>query len=101
MSYVVPGLVRSPKYAITAVNVIYDGGEWYEACPKWVGCSAAEVEWWDTVRLGLRWNGSHDAPIGMPQSRGIPTWFIVPEPLEDAIREALKSAPMPELRESA
>jgi len=27
----------------------------------------------------MRWNGNKENPIGNPQSRGLPTWFIVPE----------------------
>jgi hypothetical protein len=27
----------------------------------------------------MRWNGSEDNPLGNPQSRGIPTWFIIPK----------------------
>jgi hypothetical protein len=27
----------------------------------------------------MRWNGGKDNPLGNPQSRGLPTWFIVPE----------------------
>jgi hypothetical protein len=26
----------------------------------------------------MRWNGSGENPLGNPQSRGIPTWFIIP-----------------------
>ena len=27
----------------------------------------------------MRWNGNRENPIGNPQSRGLPTWFIVPD----------------------
>jgi hypothetical protein len=27
----------------------------------------------------MRWNGTEDYPLGNPQSRGLPTWFIVPD----------------------
>jgi hypothetical protein len=33
--------------------------------------------------VGVRWNGGggEGGGVGTPQSRGIPTWFILPEPL--------------------
>jgi hypothetical protein len=27
----------------------------------------------------MRWNGTGENPLGSPQSRGLPTWFIVPD----------------------
>jgi hypothetical protein len=41
---------------------------------------------WDGRKvLAARWNGSSaDTGIGNPQSRGIPTWFILPEWLNEA-----------------
>ena len=34
----------------------------------------------------MRWNGDNDDnPIGNPQSRGLPTWFIVPDNYVEAI----------------
>jgi hypothetical protein len=27
----------------------------------------------------MRWNGNEESPLGNPQSRGLATWFIVPE----------------------
>ena len=33
----------------------------------------------------MRWNGSDQNPIGNPQSRGLPTWFIVPDQHVDQI----------------
>ena len=61
------------------------------------GWSAAEGQWeddgvWNDV-LAIRWNGSSDAEIGNPQSRGCATWFIVPDELENAIRAAIASLP--------
>ncbi len=41
--------------------------------------SAAEVEWDNRSRLGIRWNGDDVSKVGSPQSRGNPTWFIVPD----------------------
>ena len=35
--------------------------------------------------LALRWNGKAGNPIGSPQSRGLPTWFIVPDQFASAL----------------
>ena len=43
---------------------------------------------WGEV-LAIRWNGSAGAEIGNPQSRGLATWFIVPEELEQTVRDAI------------
>jgi len=36
----------------------------------------------------MRWNGTKDNQIGSPQSRGIPTWFIVPAKYQEAILQS-------------
>lgn len=83
--YVKPGEALSPKKHWRLHRVLYDGGAG--------GWSAAEGQWEDNGvwenRLAIRWNGTPDAQIGNPQSRGLPTWFIVPEELADALREAI------------
>ena len=35
-------------------------------------------EWDGEPVIGVRWNGDEENPIGNPQSRGLPTWFILP-----------------------
>lgn len=85
MSYVKPEDVDSPRNRWRLRRVLHDGGEG--------GWSAAEGQWeheglWGEV-LAIRWNGSEGAEIGNPQSRGLATWFIVPEELESPIREAI------------
>jgi hypothetical protein len=35
--------------------------------------------------LAMRWNGHEGHKIGNPQSRGLPTWFIVPKRLEESV----------------
>lgn len=85
MSYRRPEGVDSPQSHWLLHRVLYDGGEF-----DW---SAAEGQWkhyksWEP-RLAIRWNGGGDAEIGNPQSRGNPTWFIVPPDLEDAIRTGI------------
>jgi hypothetical protein len=97
MGYQNPGHVKSPKGAVTHLRVLYDGGEQSAGRRDWEGWSVAELEWHEEPVLACRWNGSSDnadaSAIGNPQSRGLPTWFIVPKPLHDAIKAALKSAP--------
>ena len=85
-----PEKVDSPKSRWRLRHVLHDGGD-----GKW---SAAEGQWEDDDRswgevLAIRWNGNSDVEIGNPQSRGRATWFIVPDELADAVREAIASLP--------
>lgn len=79
MNYVDPASVISPKNKVSNVEVIHDGGE-----GNW---SVAKLKWEGKPDLGIRWNGHYDQPIGLPQSRGYPTWFIVPEELQKYVLE--------------
>jgi hypothetical protein len=100
MGYQNPGHVKSPKGAVTHLRVLYDGGEQIAAAGEWGGWSVAELEWYEEPVMACRWNGSTSnaevSEIGNPQSRGNPTWFILPKPLEEAIKAQLKNAPKPE-----
>ena len=71
MSYPLPQTVRSPRAHWTLVHVLYDGGE--------DSYSIAVGIWDGEPVLGTRWNGGEDSPVGNPQSRGLPIWFIMPE----------------------
>jgi hypothetical protein len=85
MNYTDPRTVLTPKGRITDLDVIYDGGE-----NSW---SLASMCWDGTEVLGMRWNGglSNGQPtVGNPQSRGKPTWFVVPSEVGDAIKEMLR-----------
>ena len=44
------------------------------------------------ARRWVRWNGEPEAPIGVgnPQSRGVPTWMIVPPPLCGAVLDLVE-----------
>ena len=70
--YVKPQDVHSPKSQWTLVHVLFDGG------PGPTGSSLAIGRWDNEPVLAMRWNGSEENPLGNPQSRGLPTWFIVP-----------------------
>lgn len=80
--YVIPVEVVSPKRQWTLVSVLYDGGE---------GSAAVAMGMWDgNPVLAMRWNGDEGNPIGNPQSRGLPTWFIVPDEFRNSILDRLK-----------
>jgi|GEM_PF-76280 len=82
-SYKNPKFINSPKGVVEVVEVIYDGKD----DPAY---SLAIIKWENTYKLGIRWNiaysewddyrkqNGQDECIGNPQSRGIPTWFVLP-----------------------
>lgn len=86
MSYITPNMVTSPKARIRDLDVIYDGGE--------EGWALAKMKWDDYDVVAMRWNGGSNDPrfpgIGNPQSRGVPTWFILPGEVADVIIDMLK-----------
>lgn len=69
--YIDPHLVTSPKAKLSDLKVIVDSGanEYSVSIFNWEGNRV----------IGVRWNGGKDNPIGNPQSRGIPTWFVLPD----------------------
>jgi hypothetical protein len=48
-------------------------------------CALAVGRWDTQPVLGMRWNGHENQPLGNPQSRGLPTWFIVPSQFNEAV----------------
>ena len=89
MSYKKPEHVTSPKNRWRVRQVLYDGGEaaWAAADGQW-----DEDGLWRDV-LAIRWNGTDASEIGNPQSRGLATWFIVPNELKDAVRKEINKLP--------
>lgn len=81
MTYPDPKAVRSPKDRWTLIEVLYDG--------KQGGDSVAVGEWDHTRYLALRWNGAPFGDLGNPQSRGNPTWFMLPPRYNDAVLSML------------
>jgi hypothetical protein len=80
MAYIDPQTVLSPKNLVGAVDIIYNSG------PS--GWSVARLEYDGEERIGMRWNGKEEkAGIGNPQSRGKPTWFVVPKEFSALVRE--------------
>ena len=81
-NYIEPQQVNSPRRHWTLLVVLDPGTE--QDIALCVG------RWDNDPCLGIRWNGSGDSPLGNPQSRGIPTWFIIPRgQYADAIIESL------------
>jgi hypothetical protein len=81
-----PRLVKSPKYAVSHLDVRYDGGAQTADTdrPDWAGWSYARLEWCEEPAGALRWNGN-ETSVGMPQARGMATWFILPKPIADVL----------------
>ena len=70
-TYIKPSDVHAPKRHWSLIHVLLDGGE---------GEGSLAIGRWDNKPvLAMRWNGNSESPLGNPQSRGLPTWFIVPE----------------------
>jgi hypothetical protein len=80
--YVIPIDVTSPKRQWTLVGVLFDRGE--------NDIAVAMGLWNGTPVLAMRWNGGEENPIGNPQSRGLATWFIVPDEFRKAILDRLQ-----------
>ena len=68
-SYTPPDKVYSPRRIWSLITVLDHGSE--------QSMAVALGKWDDIPVIALRWNGTEENPIGSPQSRGIPTWFIV------------------------
>lgn len=82
--------MQSPKRFWSLIHVLFDGGE---------GKSSLAIGRWDKEPvLAMRWNGDKESPLGNPQSRGLPTWFIVPEQYWNQI---LDSAPFKSIHSDA
>ena len=77
MSYTPPEEVISPKANWRLVDVVLDRGE--EDCAYAIGM------WDNRRRIGFRWNGSDDKPLGNPQSRGLPTWTMLDPALHKSV----------------
>ncbi len=84
--YITPDQVTSPRRSWRLIRVLEDGDK-----PDSYGNRVAiSIGTWDEeVALGMRWNGTEDKPIGTPQSRGLPTWFIIPKRLHEAVIDTL------------
>ena len=82
--YVAPGDVSSPRKHWKLLSVL-------DAGARSTG-SIALGRWDDKPVLAMRWNGDTTNPLGNPQSRGLATWFIVPDQYRDPILASLSPA---------
>jgi hypothetical protein len=82
MSYIKPEQVISPKANWRLVDVVLDNG---------AGEGAYVIGMWDEDRrVGYRWNGTNENPLGNPQSRGLPTWTMLDPAMHGAVLELVK-----------
>jgi len=80
-TYKKPENVESPRLRWSLTRVLKEGSE---------GSYAIAIGIWDkSPALAIRWNGTKESPTGTPQSRGLPTWFIIPKDLEAPILDTL------------
>ena len=83
MTYQDPKGVDSPRGRWRLIEVLWDGRADED--------SVAIGMWDGSPVLAMRWNGTaKDNDIGHPQSRGLPTWFILPEWSYGGVLEAAK-----------
>jgi hypothetical protein len=71
MAYQNPRYVDAPRTRWRLIDILHNDGD---------GGAALAIGNWDGApALAIRWNGSSgDSGVGSPQSRGIATWFILP-----------------------
>lgn len=86
MRYIDPHHVDSPKDAVRDLMPVYDGGE--------EKMSVALLNFRGGDCVAMRWNGGtvengQKPTPGNPQSRGLPTWFVVDKQFEGAILKTL------------
>jgi hypothetical protein len=83
MAYIDPSKVVSPKANWSLIKVLRNG----ETHGKGDGDASLAIGKWDSHEgdgpesvFAMRWNGvkAEATGVGSPQSRGLPTWFIVP-----------------------
>ncbi len=79
-----PQKVLSPKAHVSDLHVIFSNPEW----------ALAQFNWDGKPALGVRWNGSPEeaGDVGQPQSRGVPTWFVLPEELQQIVQTVFLTA---------
>jgi hypothetical protein len=83
MTYIDPKTVLSPKNSVSEVEIVFNTG------PTRDSWSVAKLLWEGEPAVGIRWNGGEEenGSKGNPQSRGNPTWFIVPSELAGRVLE--------------
>lgn len=87
MVYVDPKTVDSPRANWKLIEVLRNG----DINGRGDNDAALAIGEWDGERVfAVRWNGTNKEArgVGSPQSRGLPTWFIVPWWMNKAILES-------------
>ncbi|MCX8519635.1 MAG: hypothetical protein ORN21_05840 [Methylophilaceae bacterium] len=80
--YIRPETVTAPKHSWILKQVIFNSN----------GFSVAEGTWEGKETLAIRWNGDDNSNgIGNPQSRGIPTWFVLPDELHKCVLKEIQN----------
>jgi len=92
--YIKPVDVHAPKRHWSLIQVLFDGGTNTKDNPS--PSSLAIGRWENEPVLAMRWNGNKENPLGNPQSRGLPTWFVVPQ---QHWKQILESDPYKSLHE--
>lgn len=93
--YIKPVDVHAPKRHWSLIQVLFDGGPYTKNNPS-PPSSLAIGRWDNEPVLAMRWNGNKENPLGNPQSRGLPTWFVIPE---QHWKQILESDPYKSLHE--
>ena len=73
-----PQNVKSPTKHWILIDILVEQQEWSLALGEWDGGRC----------LAARWNGDAERPKGNPVSRGMPTWFVLPREITEAILAA-------------
>lgn len=90
MTYIDPKTVDSPRANWKLIEVLRNGSNDKDGD----GDAALAIGEWNshdgsgsTRVLAVRWNGNSASlsGVGNPQSRGLPTWFILPQWMNEAI----------------
>ena len=82
--YIPPNLVTAPKMRWKLRSVLYDGGPNDDQHPGWSAAVGTFDK--DPETVVIRWNGSSENPLGTPQSRSAPTWFVLPRELRSVVK---------------
>lgn len=90
-----PKDVVSPKTKLTGpIEVVAEHRKESEFAGSY---SVARFKWERVPSVGIRWDGDpeDEKDVGNPQSRGLPTWFVLPAELAAVIVEYLETNPAP------
>lgn len=87
--YPLPDDVDSPRQHWTLIRVLFRGDQNEPESHDPYSYSVAVGMWDGKPCLAVRWNANEGLKAGSPQSRGLPTWFIIPKGLQDGVLATL------------